>query len=72
MDHAGDNITHSIDNKILIFVNLAPNICYSKFQATINSYTFGSEVIALRNSLEIIKCLGYNLQIMGVTINGPD
>ena len=70
-DHAGDKLTRRSRTEILIFMNSAPIIWYSKRQATIESSTFGSEVVALRTSLDLIKAMRYKLRMMGVPILGP-
>jgi len=45
-DHAGNRITRRSHTGIIIFVNRAPVIWYSKAQNTIESSTFGSEFVA--------------------------
>ena len=70
-DHTGDKLTRRSHTGILIFLNSAPIIWYSKRQATIESSTFGSEVVALRTSLDLIKAMRYKLRMMGVPILGP-
>ena len=71
-DHSGDHLTRHSHTGILIFVNLVPIVWCSKCQSTMESSTFGSEVVALRTYLDIAKGLWYKICIMGVTINGPD
>ena len=46
-------------------------VWYTKRQATIESSTFGSEAVALRTCLELIKSLRYKLRMMGVPLAGP-
>lgn len=70
-DHAGDRLTRRSHTGILIFVNSAPILWYSKRQATIESSTFGSEMVAMRTALELIKDLRYKLRMMGVPLSGP-
>ena len=70
-DHAGDKLTRRSHTGILIFLMSAPILWYSKRQATIESSTFGSEIVALRTCLELIKELRYKLRMMGVPIDGP-
>jgi len=70
-DHAGDKLTRRSHTGILIFVMSAPILWYSKRQATIESSTFGSEIVALRTCLELIKELRYKLRMMGVPLDGP-
>ena len=70
-DHAGDKLTRRSHTGILLFVNSAPVTWYSKRQATIESSTFGSEVVALRTCLELVKALRYKLRMLGVPLSGP-
>lgn len=44
---------------------------YTKRQATIESSTFGSEAVALRTLLGLVKDLRYKLRMMGVPLAGP-
>ena len=70
-DHNGDKLTRRSHTGLLIFVNSAPIFWYLKRQATIESSTFGSEVVTLRTCLELVKALRYKLRMMGVPILGP-
>ena len=56
---------------ILIFVNRAPVMWYSKRQNTIETSTFGSELIAMETAIEQIETLRYKLRMFGVPIEGP-
>jgi hypothetical protein len=69
-DHAGCRLTRRSHTGVLIFVNRAPIIWYSKRQATVESSTFGSESIALRQAIDLIEALRYKLRMMGVPIDG--
>ena len=69
-DHAGCRMTRRSHSGILIFVNRAPILWYSKRQATVEASTFGSESIALRQAIEMIEGLRYKLRMMGVPIDG--
>jgi spore germination protein GerM len=40
-------------------------------QTTVKSSTFGSEFIAMRMAVEMVKGLRYKLRMMGVEIEGP-
>ena len=71
-DYSGDKLTRHSHTGLLIFVNSAPIFWYSKLQATIESSTFGSEVVSLRTCLELIKYLQYELRMTGLTILRPD
>ena len=52
-DHAGCRLTRRSHSGVLIFVNRAPIIWFSKRQATVESSTFGSESIAMRQAIDL-------------------
>ena len=56
-DHAGDKVTRRSQMVILIFVNRAPILWYSKRQNTVETSTFGSEFIAMKTAVEQVKSL---------------
>jgi hypothetical protein len=70
-DHAGNLATRRSHTGILIFINMAPIIWYSKRQNTVESSTFGSEFVALRTAVELIIGLRYKLRMFGIHIDGP-
>ena len=70
-DHAGNKVTRRSQTGILIFLNMAPINWYSKKQTTVESSTFGSEMIALKIATEKIIGLRYKLRMMGVPLEGP-
>ncbi len=59
-DHAGNRVTCRSQTGILLFVNRAPVIWYSKRQNTVETSTFGSEFVAI-----------YKLRMFGIPIEGP-
>lgn len=68
---ANDLTTRRSQTGILIFVNRAPILWYSKRQNTVETSTFGSEIVALKNAIELIEGLRYKLRMMGVEVDGP-
>ena len=70
-DHAGCRVTRPSHTGIIIFVNRAPILWYSKRQNTVESSTFGSEFVAMRIAIEMIEGLRYKLRMMGILIDGP-
>ena len=68
---AGNTVTRRSQTGVLIFCNRAPIIWHSKRQNTVETSTFGSELIALKNAIELIKSLRYKLRMFGVPIEGP-
>ena len=69
-DHAGDKVNRRSHTGIIIFVNRAPIVWYSKKQNSVETSTFSSELVALRTATEMIKALQYKLRMMGVPIVG--
>ena len=70
-DHAGNRVTRRSHTGIIIYVNMAPIIWYSKRQNTVESSTFGSEFIALRIATDLVEALRYKLRMFGVPLSGP-
>ena len=70
-NHAGNVVTRRSHSGIIIFVQNAPVIYYSKKQNTIEAASFGSEFVALRICKELIVALRYKLRMFGVPIDGP-
>ena len=70
-DHAGNKVTSRSQTGILIFLNVAPINWFSKRQNTVESSSFGLELIALKIALEQIMGLRYKLRMMCVPIDGP-
>ena len=70
-NHAGNLANRRSHSGILIYVNNAPILWYSKRQNTVESSSFGSEYIALRICTEMIEALRYKLRCFGIPLVGP-
>ena len=70
-DHAGCQVTRRSHSGVIIFVNRAPILWFSKRQTTVETSTFGSEIVALRIAIELVEGLRYKLRMMGVPLDGP-
>jgi hypothetical protein len=70
-DNAGDQMTRRSRSGILIYLNRSPIQCYSKKQNMIETFTFGSEFVALKIATELVQGLRYKLRMMGIPIEGP-
>jgi hypothetical protein len=70
-DHAGCKVTRRSHTGVIIFVNRAPILWFSKRQNTVESSTFGSEFVAMRIAIVMIEGLRYKLKMMGIEIDGP-
>ena len=69
-DHAGYTATRRSHTGILIYLNRAPILWYSKRQSTVETSTFGSEIVAMQITIEKIEGLRYKLRMMGLPIAG--
>jgi hypothetical protein len=69
-DHAGDKVTRRSRTGVLVFLNRAPVVWYSKKQNSIETSSFGSEFTAMKVGVEISEGLRYKLRMMGVPFAG--
>ena len=69
-NHTGNKVTCRSQKGILIFVNKAPTIAFSKHKNTVETGTFGSEFTALKNAVQLVEDLRYKLRMFGVPIEG--
>jgi hypothetical protein len=60
-DRAGNRTTRRSHTGIIIYINSAPIVWYSKRQNTVESSTFGSKIVALRIGIELLEGLRYKL-----------
>ena len=52
----------------MIYLNRSPIVWYTKKQNSIETSTFGSEFMALKAAVELIKGLRYKLRMLGIPI----
>ena len=70
-DHAADVVTRRSRTGVLIYLNRAPILAFSKKQNSIETSSFGSEFTALKTAVELTEGIIYKLRMMGVPIGGP-
>jgi hypothetical protein len=70
-NHAGNVVTRRSHTGILIYLQNTPIMWHSRRQNTIETSTFGSEFVALRNARDLIVALRYKLRMFGIPIHGP-
>ena len=70
-NHAGNVFTCRSHSGIIIFVQNASIICFSKRQNTVEAETFGSDFVALRICKELIVALRYKLRMFWVPLDIP-
>ena len=70
-DHAGCCLIHQSQTGIIIFVQHAPIIWFSKCQNTVEASTFGSEFVAMRTAVDLVEALQYKLCMLGIPLDEP-
>jgi hypothetical protein len=70
-DHAHDIVTRRSITGIIVLANNTPVRWVSKRQKTVESSTYGSELVAARIATELILELRYMLRMIGVPLDGP-
>jgi hypothetical protein len=69
-DHAGCKVTRRSHTGLIIYINNAPIVWFSKRQNTVESSTFGSEFIALKIAIDHIEAIRYKLRMFGIPMEG--
>ncbi len=69
-DHAGNRVTQCLQSGILLFVNRAPILWFSKQQNTGCQDIYIWKRVAMRIAVELIESLRYKLRMFGVPIEG--
>ncbi len=70
-DHAGDHLTRRSRTGFIVFANCAPIYWSSRKQGSIETSSFGSEFIAMKNCCEYLRGLRYKLRMMGIPCDFP-
>jgi hypothetical protein len=50
---------------------MAPIVWFSKRQATVETSSYGSELVAMRIAIEMIEALRYKIRMFGIPLDGP-
>ena len=69
--HASDKTNRRSRTGVLLYVNKALVGWYSKKQGSVETSTFGSEMVAMKTAVELSIGLRYKLKMMGVPVEGP-
>ena len=70
-DHAHDVVTRRSVTGIVLFINQTPVRWISKRQTTVETSTYGSEMVAARIATDLIIEYRYALRMLGLNVNGP-
>ena len=67
-DFAGDSLTWRSSTGFLVMLNGAPIYWLSKKQSSMETSSFGSEFVVMRQCCEYLKGLRYKLRMMGIPV----
>ena len=70
-DHASDSVSRRSRTGFLVWVNSALVHWWSKKQTSVETSSFGSEFVAMKQCCEYLRGLRYKLRMMGIPVNGP-
>jgi hypothetical protein len=70
-DHAADTVTRRSRTGFIIYLNCAPIYWSSKKQTSVESSSFGSEFVAMKQCCEYLRGLRYKLRMMGIPCDAP-
>ena len=70
-NHGGNMTNRRLHSGIIIYVNNALIICYSKHHNKVEDLSFGSYFDAPRIYIEMIEALRYKLRCFGIPIEVP-
>ena len=70
-DHAADTVSRQSRTGFLVYLNCSLIHWFSKKQTSVESSSFGSEFIAMKQCCEYIRGLRYKLRMIGIPVNGP-
>jgi hypothetical protein len=71
-DHSNDLFTRRSISEILFMINNTLIRLISKHQKTVDTSTYGSELVASRIATELILEFRYILRSLGVALDGPE
>jgi hypothetical protein len=70
-DHASDSMTRRCRTGFLVWINSCLVYFLSKKQTSVETCSFGSELVAKKQCCEYLRGLRYKLRMMGIPVNGP-
>ena len=70
-DHDSENVTRRSRSGYIVFLNSAPIYWNPKKQTSCDTSTFGSEFVALKQSMEYTRGIFYKLRMFGIPVTEP-
>ena len=70
-NHAACTVTRRSRTGFFVWINCALVYWWSKKQTSVETSSFGSEFVAMKQCCEYLRGLRYKLRMMGIPVNGP-
>jgi hypothetical protein len=70
-DHASDTVSRRSRTGFLVYLNSSLTYWMSRKQTSVESTSFGSEFVAMKQLCEYLRGLRYKLRMMGIPCKGP-
>ena len=70
-DHAADTVSRRSRTGFFVYLNCSLVYWMSKKQTSVESSSFGSEFVAMKQCCEYLRGLRYKLRMMGIPCEGP-
>ena len=70
-DHAGEKLTRKSRTGFVVMLNCAVIFWFSKKQTCIETSSFGSEFVAMKQACEYLRGLRFKLRMMGIPVEDP-
>ena len=70
-DHAGEFLTRRSQTELIVMLNNAPIYWHSKKQTSIDTSSFGSEMMEMKQASYYIRDFLYKLRIVGIPVEEP-
>ena len=70
-DHAVCKVLQRLRTQFFVYLQCALIYWFSKKQGSVETSTFGSKFIAMKQCTEYVRGLKYNLRMMGISCDGP-
>ena len=70
-DHAGESLTRRSQTGFIVMLNNAPIYWHSKNQTSVETSTFGSEMMAMKQAADYIRGFFYKVRIFRIQVEEP-
>ena len=70
-NHVGESLTRRSRTGFIVMLKNSPIYWHSKKQTSVEKITFGSEMMAMKQAADYIRCFHYKLRLFGIPVEEP-